>query len=631
MTKPIQPSTDPFLHQLLSLPEMFSPCLSPDGKWVAFEWHHIHENLDVFAVPIKLSALPVSLTHTPELTRFISWTLDSRAVIVAEDHDGDERVRLFRVELAHPGEMQPLTEDRPPYFIRGGSLHPDGRTLFYGANYDFAAEREIEPTWIYRHDLETGERAVIARPQKPAWSAPVLNQTATHLIYPRRDRHPSGWQIYLVDVEGREDREILNFGDEIKVTAQWFPDGERMLVLSESRDGRPQEHYSLGVYHWPSGEMRWLLDDPSRNLEAARVSPDGLVVVEEVREARRLPTFIDPATGVEIEFPRFPGNLRPLGRVHPERSQKIFDEEWIAHYYSAVSPGELFHIALDASSTKLEGLGSLTRVWEHTDLEPDRLVPTEDFRWRSVDGVEIQGWLYRAQPNPRRAILLIHGGPTWHAEDNFDAQIQYFVFRGFNVLDVNYRGSTGFGLQFRQSIKEDGWGGREQADIAVGAEALIRAGLADPGRVGVTGTSYGGYSAWFLITHYPPDVIAAAAPICGMTDLVVDYETTRPDLRPYSEEMMGGSPATAPERYYERSPIHFIQNIRGRLLIVQGAQDPNVTPENVRQVVQRLDAHRIPYKLLTFEDEGHGINKPVNQERLYARLAAFFDTALGGS
>ena len=197
------------------------------------------------------------------------------------------------------------------------------------------------------------------------------------------------------------------------------------------------------------------------------------------------------------------------------------------------------------------------------------------------------------------------------------------------MLDVNYRGSTGFGLLYREAIKVDGWGSREQADLAEGARWLIGNGLAEAGRVGVTGTSYGGYSAWFLITHYPPEIIAAAAPICGMTDLVVDYETTRPDLRPLSEEMLGGSPQQAPARYAERSPIHYVQRIRGKLLIVQGAQDPNVTPENVRQVRRQLDAHQIPYELLVFEDEGHGIYRPANQAVLYERLAAFFKQALG--
>jgi dipeptidyl aminopeptidase/acylaminoacyl peptidase len=112
-----------------------------------------------------------------------------------------------------------------------------------------------------------------------------------------------------------------------------------------------------------------------------------------------------------------------------------------------------------------------------------------------------------------------------------------------------------------------------------------------------------------------------------MTDLVVDYETTRPDLRPYSEEMMGGRPDQVPDRYHERSPIHFVTNIRGRLLIVQGMQDPNVTPENVRTVRAVLDAAGIPYDLLAFEDEGHGIMRPRNRKVLYRRLAGFFGAA----
>ncbi|MFZ5916753.1 MAG: prolyl oligopeptidase family serine peptidase [Chloroflexota bacterium] len=609
-----------FLEQLLSLPTVLEAFLSPDGRWLAFEWYRVHDNLDIFAVPSDGSAPPVALSHTPEATEFVSWTADSRAVIVAQDHDGDERARLFRVDLANPGQMLPLTPDRPPYFVRGGSLHPDGITLFYGANYDAIGRRVIEPTWVYRHDLVTGLQVPIARPQRPIWSVPVLNRPGTHVLYPRKDRHPAGRQFHLVDVEGREDREILHFGDPVKVFARWFPDGENILFLTESRDGAPQDHHSLGVYHWPSGQIRWLLDDPTRNVESAWVSPDGLVIVDELVRACHRASVLDAASGVEIPLPDLPGNLRPLGRAA--------DGAWIALYYSANRPADLVRLAPDAGS--VDDLTSLTHLWERTDLEPARLATAEDFTWRAADGLEIQGWLYRARPNPRRAILYVHGGPSHHSEDRFNAQIQYLLSRGFNVLDVNYRGSTGFGLQYREQIKKDGWGGREQGDIAAGAEALIRAGLADAGRVGVTGTSYGGYSAWCLISRYPPEIVAAAAPICGMTDLVVDYETTRPDLRPLSEEMMGGSPQQAPQRYRERSPIHFVQHIRGRLLIVQGAQDPNVTPENVRQVRQRLEAFGIPYELLVFDDEGHGIIRPSNQRRLYTRLADFFDAALGG-
>jgi dipeptidyl aminopeptidase/acylaminoacyl peptidase len=158
---------------------------------------------------------------------------------------------------------------------------------------------------------------------------------------------------------------------------------------------------------------------------------------------------------------------------------------------------------------------------------------------------------------------------------------------------------------------------------------MIR-GLAQRGRVGIAGISYGGYSSWWAITHFPTEIVAAAAPICGMTDLVIDYETTRPDLRSYSEEMMGGPPAAVPERYRERSPIHFVRNIRGRLLIVQGLQDPNVTPENLNAVRKALDAARVNYEVLTFADEGHGIAKPANRAIQNRRLVAFFEDALKG-
>ncbi|MBN1287753.1 MAG: S9 family peptidase [Anaerolineae bacterium] len=613
--------TDPFLQQLLYLPAILHAELSPDRKWVAFMWYRVHANIDVFAVPVGVDAAPapIALTHTPEATMFVSWTPDSRAVIVSEDHDRDERAALYRVDLDRPGEMQRLTDDRPDYFVRGGDLHPDGKTLFYGANYDFGAGKEIEPTWIYRHDLGTGKRVPIARPQKPTWAMPSLNTKGTHVLYMRRDRHPAGMQYWLVDVEGKEDREILSFGDAVKVRARWFPDGEHILFLTESKDGMEQDHMTLGVYNPFEGGFRWLLDDPARHIESAWVAPDGAVIVDEVRDARHAPTYIGELGRSEQPFPDLPGNLVPLGRAP--------DGAWIAQYYSSASPTDLVRFTGDAQSPA--DLTSLIDPWAHTQLDPAALISAEDFRWKSTDGMSIQGWLYRAKDNPKRAIIRVHGGPSAHDEDKINTEAQYWAANGFNVLAVNYRGSTGFGLRFRQAIKVDGWGGREQDDIAAGAQALIKAGLAEPGRVGVTGTSYGGYSAWVQITRYPPEVIAAAAPICGMTDLVVDYHTTRPDLRPLSAEMMGGTPDEVPEKYHERSPINYVHRIKGKLLIVQGAQDPNVSPANVEEVTKRLKEHNIPYNLLVFEDEGHGIIKPENQARLFTYLADFFDKALG--
>jgi dipeptidyl aminopeptidase/acylaminoacyl peptidase len=509
--------------------------------------------------------------------------------------------------------MMPFTEPEPNYFIRGGHLHPNGRWLVYGANVDDATGQEIEPTWVYRLDLDTGERRVLARPRKGGYVLPNLSPTGTHILYGRKDLDPAGRQVWLVDIEGREDGEILNFGAEVKVYASWFPDGERVLVLAET-----ETHRRLGVWELYSGALRWLLDDPARSIETAYV-PHGSeqIVVVEARQARARCALLDPDSGEETYLPEVPGNLVPLAPVG--------QGAWVGRYFSSQQPVDVVRFTL--ADPDPETFVSLSRVWERTSLSPADLAPAEDYIWTSVDGLEIQGWLYRPHGEPRGTVVYVHGGPTSHSQDEINNQIQYLVRQGFNVLDPNYRGSTGFGLPFREAIKAGGWGSLEQEDIQAGIEALFAAGIAEPGRVGITGTSYGGYSAWWAITRFPPETVAASAPICGMTDLVVDYETTRPDLRPYSEEMMGGSPDQVPERYYERSPIHFVPEIKGRLLIIQGLQDPNVTPENVRTVIEALDKARVPYELLAFEDEGHGISKPKNQKTLYLRLGDFFEKA----
>jgi dipeptidyl aminopeptidase/acylaminoacyl peptidase len=580
---------------------------------VAWSWSRLGPAADVFAARTDGSGTPVRLTETAEGdTTAVSWTPDGRALLVRQDRDGDERARLFRVRLAEPGAMEPLTGPEPNYFLEGGQLHPDGRSLIYAANLDAESGEEIETDILYRHDLETGELRSLARPQRGSIFGPELNRQGTHVLYGRNDLHPAGRQVWLADAEGLDDREILNFGERKKVSGTWFPDGRRVLFVAEAGS-----HRRLGVWSLDDGAVRLQVDDPGRDVAYAFVPPNGgPAVVVEVEGARTRASLLDVESGEERALSADRGNLVPLAPAE--------DGSWLCVRYDARHPVDLVRHAAEAGDPGGEP-ASVTGLPERTPVRADRLVAAEDFRWRSVDGLEVQGWLYRAPGESVGTVVLVHGGPTSHAEDRFNAEVQYFVSRGLDVLAPNYRGSTGFGLAFQESIKEDGWGGREQEDVRTGIEALVQSGLARAGRVGVTGTSYGGYSAWWAITHYPTDLVAAAAPICGMTDLTVDYYATRPDLRPYSEEMMSGSPEEVPERYRERSPVNSVKNIRGGLLIVQGLQDPNVTPENVSVVARALEREGISYELLTFEDEGHGISRPENLRTLYPRLADFFE------
>jgi dipeptidyl aminopeptidase/acylaminoacyl peptidase len=603
---------DDFLDALLSLPRPVGERASPDGRWIAWSFLGTSPGAEVHVAPSDGAAPPARLTATGEETMVVSWGADSRTLVVGEDHDGDERVRLYAIDRSEPNALRPLTPANPNYFLHGGRLSPDLRALYYAANVDDATGAEIATHLLYRHDLASGARRVLARPLEPNAYAPMLNEPGTRLLYSRKDRHPAGRQVWIVDADGANDRELLNAGDARKVQAGWFPHDDRILVVAETAT-----HKRLGV--WSEGAVRWLIDDPGFTLEGAFVPHHSArIVAIETRDARSRAWLVDPASGAREKWPETPGAA--VLPIAPARSG------WVASIASATRPRDLVHVR--AGPEPQGEPRSVTGLWQRTRLASADLVPAEDLRWKAPDGLVIQGWFYRAR-SPRGTVVVVHGGPTAHSEDRLDIQIQYLVRAGFSVLDPNYRGSTGFGLAFREAIKCCHWGGAEQEDIAAGVRHLIAQGIAVPGKVGVTGTSYGGYSSWCAITRYPPELIAAAAPICGMTDLVVDYETTRPDLRPYSEEMLGGSPATVPERYRERSPIHFVSNIRGRLLIVQGMRDPNVTPENVRAVRAALEGARVPYELLAFDDEGHGIVKPANRRVLYRRLAQFFAAAFG--
>jgi len=607
-----------YLDALLSLPgidDELWPQVSRDGKWVAWTWFHTGPTADVYAVPTDGSTPPIRLTETNQNTFLVSWTPDNQAVIVEQDKDGDERVQLFRVDLASPLTLKPLTEPEPNYYIRGGSLHPRKNWLVYSANVHPETGEETEETYIFRHDLTSGERVALAHQEKGGYTVPKLNSQGTHILYACNDLHPAGRQVWMVDMDGSDNHELFNFGEKRKTFVEWHPDGKQVLVLAET-----DTHRKLGIWKLGGTDVRWLIDDPARDIQAAFVPEDceEAVVVEYI-QGRVHGSLLNLDTENEVSISAGEGNLVPLAPVS--------EMEWIGFYYSACQPGDI--VRFMRTNPDVEQFVSLTKVWERTSLNPTQLAPAEDFRWKSVDGLSIHGWLYRAPDESRGTIVYVHGGPTYHSPDYLNPQIQFFVSQGFNVLDPNYRGSTGYGLPFQQAILEDGWGGREQEDLRTGIQALIKAGIARSGRVGMTGTSYGGYSSWWAITHFPTRIVAAAAPICGMTDLVVDYETTRPDIRPYSEEMIGGTPEEVPERYQERSPIHFIQNIKGNLLIIQGGHDPNVTPKNVSDVVKVLDDHEIPFELLNFEDEGHGIYKEKNQRELFLRLVEFFgDTFL---
>ena len=607
------------LDSLMGLPRIGSVKISPSKEFLALSISRIQENYDVFVKASDGSGELTPLTKTPEVTVVRSWAPDSKSILVAEDRARDERVTLYRIFLDSPNEMHPVTEIEPNFYLRGGHFGPRGNFIAYSINYDYDTKKETETFRVVVQDLESGSKTVIARPDRPAYVEPSVDPNGRYVLYNRSDEDPSGIQWWIASIDGNEDKEILNFGPTAKMNADWTHDG-RVLFDTDTLDGVRHDSVAVGLYDVALGEIKWLSKPTEGGTYTLASVPKytNHVILSEEKDARKRAYILDLETDVlhSVAPPR--GNLWPL--------TTIGNGEWLGLFYSSTHPYDIVRFNVNEIDPAKYIL--ITNMLGYSSIQREDLVPAEEMRWTSVDNTPIHGWLYQAKDPNGKTIVTVHGGPTHHSEDALDPEIQYFCSLGYNVLDPNYRGSTGYGVNFRELIKKDGWGGLDKEDIRTGIQFMIENGFAFENKVGIYGTSYGGYLSWLAITQFPPDTIAAAAPICGMTDLVVDYDTTRPDLRPYSEEMMGGSPKDVPDRYRERSPINYVQNIRGKVLIVQGLRDPNVTKANVAEVEKRLDSHKILYEKLIFDDEGHGIIREKNVKTLLMRLADFFETSL---
>lgn len=605
-----------YLDQILALPRIddeLIPKCSKDGKWVAWTWFNIHEVTEVYVVATDGTKPPVRMTETDQNTFLVSWAPDSASIIVEQDKDGDERIQLFRVYLAAPREMVPLTEGDPNYYIRGGEVDKSDSFMIFSANRHPATGEETENTTIYRMNLADGHFQALASQRAGCSTTPKMSPTEKFVLYERNDLNPAGRQAWLVGTDGRYDHEILNAGANKKVFCQFTHDPDHIIVVAEG-----ETHRKLGLYSIENSDTRWLIDDVERDIQFAWSAENSqrICVVENIK-GRACGLILDPETGTFFDLTLARGSLLPLGKT-PEGL-------WVGYHYSSAQPGEI--VVFDPLELDPQKWKSIATPWNYSNLRHTDLSAAENFEWKSKDGTLIHGWLYRPKGVAVGTIAHIHGGPTYHNTDMVTPQVQFFVQCGFNVFEPNYRGSTGYGFAFQQAILEDGWGGREMDDIQTGIQTLIERGIAKPNKIGITGTSYGGYSSWWAATHFSLEHIAAAAPICGMTDLVVDYETTRADLRPYSAEMIGGTPTEIPAKYKERSPIHYTNQIRCQLMIIQGGRDPNVTPQNVDDVKIRLDEDEIGYEVLLFVDEGHGIMKRSNQRTLNKRLVKFFSDA----
>ena len=372
----------------------------------------------------------------------------------------------------------------------------------------------------------------------------------------------------------------------------------------------------------PGSSPQTLADDPTYDVASAELNP--------VTRAVEIVSFLRARLEHQVLDPALAGDVDAITALHPGDafliSRDHADETWTVGF--TADDGPVAYYAFDRG----ERAGRFLFT-QHDDLARYELSPMEPFAFAARDGLEINGYLTFPPGGARQglpAVLYVHGGPWARDTWGYDPTAQWLANRGYLCVQVNYRGSTGYGKAFLNAGDRE-WGRRMHEDLIDAVEHIVSAGFADRSRVGIYGGSYGGYAALVGAT-FTPDVFRCAVDVVGPSNLRTLLETIPPYWKQLASQFHRrvGHPETDVDLLWERSPLSRVADIRIPLLIAQGANDPRVKMSESDQIVEALRERGIPHTYLVYEDEGHGFKKPENAMAFQAEAERFLAEHLGG-
>jgi dipeptidyl aminopeptidase/acylaminoacyl peptidase len=276
----------------------------------------------------------------------------------------------------------------------------------------------------------------------------------------------------------------------------------------------------------------------------------------------------------------------------------------------------------------------ITKIAERAPwLNENEMCEMKPIVYKAKDGLMIHGYLTLPSGVEAKNLPVVinpHGGPWARDEWGWNAEVQFLANRGYAVLQMNFRGSTGYGRNFWvASFKQ--WGLSMQQDITDGVEYLVKEGIADPKRVAIYGASYGGYATLAGITS-TPELYACAVDYVGVSNLFTFMETIPPYWKPFLNMMheMVGDPKKDSTLMHDASPVYFVDKIKCPLFIAQGANDPRVNKAESDQVVEALKKRGVQVEYMVKDDEGHGFGNEENQFDFYGAMEKFLAKHMGG-
>jgi dipeptidyl aminopeptidase/acylaminoacyl peptidase len=601
---------------LFGNPERISPRISPNGASLAWIAPH-NDVLNVWTAPVgpdgvDWDAAQVVTNDTDRGIRVFLWAHDGRHLLYLQDTGGDENWRLYDVDVTtmQHRDLTPFEGVQAQILATEKDL-PD--EVLVGLNRDNPALHDV-----YRLNLTSGD--LVKEVENPGFAGWVVDtklvtrvgvalEPAGSLVVKVRDSADGDWRL------------LLTLPAEDTLTSAPIaisPDGATMLAMSSlDADTGRLVRVDLG-----SGAAAVIAEDPDADVSGVRVHPD-------TREPQVV-TWVKERTEYRVLDPALEADVAAIRALHPGDPDIVAhdhsDMVWLVAFTNDTGPIPYFLYDRQRRSGRF--------LFDHRpELSQYELVPMEPFSFQARDGLTIHGYLTFPPGAGRKdlpMVLNVHGGPWARDAWGFDPEAQWLANRGYLCVQVNFRGSTGYGKAFVNAGDRE-WGNAMQNDLTDAVEFAIGQGWADRERVAIYGGSYGGYAALAGIT-FTPDLYRCAVDIVGPSNLKTLIETIPPYWQPQIAlfHQRVGNPETDAEFLWSRSPLSRAAAIKTPLLIAQGANDPRVKQAESEQIVAALKDAGIDHEYMLFPDEGHGFAKPENRLKFYAAAERFLARHLGG-
>jgi dipeptidyl aminopeptidase/acylaminoacyl peptidase len=577
---------------------------SNDGSDIYFV-SNITGRFNIWRVP-STGGWPVQITVSDERTMVEDPSPDGRHLLYTQDEGGDEKPNLFLIDLENRSVSNITNTKKVGY--RSIRWSPDGKMLF------FAAEREKPGAYsIFRLDVASFAVEKIAGNEAGECMSLELSPDGRKLAF-TRTRNYLHTGVSILDLETGEESVLAPIDERSTTyTMGWTPDSKRIYVTSNANE---QGTDAVALLELGKTEFQWLtLGDWESFLGNCSLHEDRYVYVRNVAGNHRI--FLRTLKGDEDEIP-LPSGV--LGMAEFSQDGKRVG---LLHA-SADSPSEVWIYDIPTGTLK-QVTQSFVGGYERRDFVRPNLVV-----YPSFDGTPIAAFLY-LPPNIQAdkshpAIVYPHGGPMWEHMNDWFPHLQYFISRGFVVIAPNFRGSTGFGRVFMESLRKDSGGGDLQ-DLVAATDFLKKTGFVHPDRIAFMGGSWGGYLTLMALTKYP-DLWGAGVAIVPMANWFTAYENEDPILQA-SDSWLMGDPVKDRELWRDRSPFFFADRIKAPVLLLAGANDIRCPAEETEQMAEEVRKRGGTVEVKIYENEGHGFARRENNLDAMKRAAIFLETHVG--